>query len=81
MSHNESHFRSTLGALSDAVSRTLPNGWQLNSSNEVYIDSEGQHWKGMGIPPDIEMLVLSNADPIASHQEAILSLLGEQNSL
>ncbi|MEL7281515.1 MAG: S41 family peptidase [Pseudomonadota bacterium] len=70
----------TRGALSDALSRTLPNGWQLNLSNEVYLDSEGQHWEGLGIPPDIEMQVLSNADPIANHQAAILTLLGVESS-
>ncbi len=70
----------TRGALSDAVSRTLPNGWHLNLSNEVYLDSEGQYWEGMGIAPDVEMPVLLNADPIASHQAAILRLLGAENS-
>lgn len=66
----------TRGALSDAVSRTLPNGWQLNLSNEVYLDSEGRHWEGIGIPPEVEMPVLLNTVPIASHHYAILTLLG-----
>lgn len=69
----------TRGALSDALSRTLPNGWQLNLSNEVYLDTEGQHWEGTGIPPDVEMPVLLNADPIASHQNAIFRLLGVES--
>lgn len=70
----------TRGALSDALSQTLPNGWQLNLSNEVYLDAEGRHWEGVGIPPDFEMPVLLNPDPIASHQETILRLLGAENS-
>ncbi|MEP4198000.1 MAG: S41 family peptidase [Aliishimia sp.] len=70
----------TRGALSDALTRTLPNGWQLSLSNEIYLDSEGQHWEGMGILPDVEMPVLLIVDPIASHQAAVMRLLGAENS-
>lgn len=54
----------TAGALSDVLSKTLPNGWVVDLSNEVYLDHEGQLWEGPGIAPDI-------AVPHASLQDLI----------
>ncbi|MEJ6396166.1 S41 family peptidase [Gymnodinialimonas sp. 2305UL16-5] len=61
----------TRGAFSDALSRSLPNGWQLSMSNEVYLDASGQHWEAVGVSPEIEMTVFSDLDPIESHRRAI----------
>ncbi len=66
----------TRGAFSDTLSRTLPNGWQLNLSNEIYLDADGRHWEALGIPPDLEMPVFLETDPIQSHRQAIRRLLG-----
>jgi carboxyl-terminal processing protease len=41
----------TQGAHSDVLSRTLPNGWELGLSNEVYTLADGQVYEGVGIPP------------------------------
>ena len=65
----------TRGAFSDILPKRLPNGWTLHLSNEVYLDAEGQHWEARGIQPDIEMPIFSDADPIASHTQAILGLV------
>ncbi|MEM1431454.1 MAG: S41 family peptidase [Pseudomonadota bacterium] len=69
---------STRGALSDAVSRRLPNGWQLHLSNEVYLDADGRHWEATGIPPEREIPVFLDADPVASHRRAIRHILREE---
>lgn len=66
----------TRGALSDALSRSLPNGWQINLSNEVYLDAASHHWEGLGIPPDVQMPVFLEHDPIESHRQAIHRLAG-----
>jgi len=51
----------TDGSLSDILSKPLPNGWSLNLSNEVYLDSNGAAWEGKGIPPKITFDVRQNA--------------------
>ncbi|MEM6785690.1 MAG: S41 family peptidase [Bacteroidota bacterium] len=42
----------TRGALSDMLFRTLPNGWRLTLSNEVYLDTAGVLWERTGIAPE-----------------------------
>ncbi|MEZ5946895.1 MAG: S41 family peptidase [Hyphomonas sp.] len=61
----------TRGALSDILSKPLPNGWTLNLSNEIYLDADGRHWEGVGIPPEIAIAVFSQDDPFTGHVEAI----------
>jgi hypothetical protein len=41
------------GALSDALTRILPNGWVLTLSNEEYTAPDGTVFEGVGVPPDI----------------------------
>ncbi|WP_299689891.1 S41 family peptidase [uncultured Tateyamaria sp.] len=66
----------TRGALSDAVSRSLPNGWQLSLSNELYLDADGHRWEGRGIPPHVALPVLTDETPIESHRQVIEVLRG-----
>ncbi len=66
----------TRGALSDVLDRTLPNGWELSLSNEVYLDSNGAAWEGRGIQPEWEMSVLPDGNPAEGHWTAIQKLLG-----
>ncbi|MCG7551736.1 serine hydrolase [Pseudoalteromonas sp. Of7M-16] len=42
----------TQGALSNPLAFTLPNGWQLNISNESYLDSQKKLLEVAGIQPD-----------------------------
>lgn len=43
----------TAGGHSDILSRTLPNGWSVGLSNQVYYASDGQVYEGVGMPPDV----------------------------
>lgn len=43
----------TYGVLSDSLEKTLPNGWSLGLSNEVYTAVDGNLYEGRGIPPNI----------------------------
>ncbi len=45
--------QSTQGAHSDVLNKTLPNGWKLGLSNEVYTLADGRVYEGRGIPPTI----------------------------
>jgi C-terminal processing protease CtpA/Prc len=43
----------TQGALSDAIPKTLPNGWEFTLSIEVLTDARGQRYEVRGIQPDV----------------------------
>ena len=61
----------TGGSLSDVLDRTLPNGWTIGISNEVYRDPDGQSWEGRGIPPDHRLQVFDPQNLTAGHSAAI----------
>lgn len=67
----------TRGALSDVLSKSLPNDWELSLSNEVYLDSKGIAWEGRGIKPDQEMTVFPDQNPVDGHLAAIQNLLSK----
>jgi carboxyl-terminal processing protease len=58
----------TDGSLSDELWKTLPNGWTLSLSNEVYLDSEGELWEGRGIVPEIPLSISKNPDDFSSQE-------------
>ncbi|QUX95596.1 hypothetical protein C0J08_09285 [Marinomonas sp. CT5] len=69
---NVTHFgENTRGALSDILTKTLPNGWTLDLSNEIYIDFAGNLWEGDGIPPDYYLQVFDPKNPFDGHVEAV----------
>jgi len=43
----------TSGGLSDVMTSTLPNGWVLGLSNQVYETNDGGAYEATGIPPDV----------------------------
>tara|TARA_R110001592_G_scaffold10151_11_gene52964 strand:+ start:2798 stop:4201 length:1404 start_codon:yes stop_codon:yes gene_type:complete len=45
----------TNGAISDALQKTLPNGWHFSLSNEVYTDINDKFYENIGIPVDFEL--------------------------
>ncbi|WP_422860888.1 S41 family peptidase [Flagellimonas sp. S174] len=45
----------TMGALSTALEKKLPNGWDFAISNEYYRTPSGQMYENKGIPVDIEI--------------------------
>jgi carboxyl-terminal processing protease len=45
----------TNGAVSDALQKTLPNGWDFSLSNEIYTDNNDKCYENIGVPVDFEM--------------------------
>jgi C-terminal processing protease CtpA/Prc len=45
----------TNGAISDALQKTLPNGWHFSLSNEIYTDKNDKYYENIGIPVDYEL--------------------------
>lgn len=61
----------TRGALSDTLVKTLPNGWEISISNEIYLDADNVAWEGRGISPEVEIRVFDPNDPMAGHAAAV----------
>jgi carboxyl-terminal processing protease len=55
----------TQGILSDNLLHRLPNDWEVSLSNERYETLEGSCFEATGVPPDIELPVLSPLHLIA----------------
>ncbi|MBL4871331.1 MAG: S41 family peptidase [Robiginitomaculum sp.] len=73
---NVTHIgEATRGALSDKLVKTLPNGWDITLSNEVYKDHQGMVWEGTGIQPHEEIQVFDLNDPMQGHVKAIHDLV------
>lgn len=43
----------TAGAFADIATQTLPNGWLVTVPFNLFRDSNGQSWEGIGITPDL----------------------------
>jgi hypothetical protein len=52
----------TQGVFSDVLIRHLPNGWQFDLPNEVYLTSAGKAFDATGVPPDIRLNFFSRED-------------------
>lgn len=61
----------TEGIFSDIYESTLPNGWKLGLSNEVYIAADGEVFESIGIAPTITALFL-DPDYEANQRDAAL---------
>ncbi len=61
----------TRGALSDVLAKTLPNGWVVTMSNEIYRDHEGVAWEGIGIAPQLPLEVFAADGDRAPHIAAV----------
>lgn len=51
----------TQGIHSDILQKTLPNGWKLNLSNQIYHWTDGKVYEKIGMPPDKRFEFDSNA--------------------
>lgn len=72
---NVTHLgEATRGAHSDVLTKTLPNGWILNLSNEIYHDHTGEFWESRGISPHVPMQIFDPENPFSGHVEAIQSI-------
>ncbi|AOT06518.1 S41 family peptidase [Pseudoalteromonas luteoviolacea] len=52
----------TAGSLSDALHFTLPNGWQMSLSNEVYRNAQGDMFEHIGFTPEHHVPAFSKYD-------------------
>ena len=57
----------TMGILSDILGRTLPNGWQIGMSNEIYRTMDNELFESTGVPVDVAI------DPVLSFRDDRLS--------
>jgi hypothetical protein len=55
----------TQGVFSDVLGRSLPNGWRFGLPNEVFRTPQGNTFDGLGIPPDIAVVVFADSDVTA----------------
>lgn len=67
----------TSGCFADNYNVTLPNGWNVSLSKNLFLDYRGFCWEGIGVPPDLKMAgdyrtVLPENDPVL---ETAISLI------
>lgn len=55
MPHVKRIGSATSGAMSTALEKTLPNGWALSISNEIYMDTQNNFYENKGVPVDYEL--------------------------
>ncbi len=78
----------TNGAISDALQKTLPNGWYFSLSNEIYTDNDYKSYENIGIPVDYELnypedrqtFFRSVANDLEKDKQKILKAIEELNS-
>lgn len=67
----------TRGAFSDVLVKPLPNGWELELSNEVYRDAKGELFEGRGLPPALALAVFPAEDLDHGHAAAVAGLVAQ----
>ena len=65
----------TQGVFSDVLGRQLPNGRRFGLPNEIHRTADGTIFDLVGIPPNIEVPVLADADLAAGKDPAMASAL------
>lgn len=63
--------QNTGGGFSDPLKKSLPNGWSVNLSNEIYLTVDGKSYEGDGIPPTIRTRLPVRED-LESHADITL---------
>lgn len=71
----------TAGALSNVLSKPLPNGWGITISNERFTDLEGKQHEGIGFSPEVEFTLWDPQDPYEKHSNRIARLLNIINNV
>ncbi|MEO0418776.1 MAG: S41 family peptidase [Pseudomonadota bacterium] len=77
----------TMGAISDAFERTLPNGWTFTISNEEYFDTQMRSFETRGVPVAKELsyprgrqaFFRGVARDLSADKAAIMALLDEMH--
>lgn len=68
--------QATRGALSDELTKRLPNGWRVTLSNEIYLDAAGKAWEGAGVPPKLAIPVFKETEDAAqTHLQAVRAVV------
>ncbi|AXT58190.1 hypothetical protein D1815_21380 [Aquimarina sp. AD1] len=75
----------TNGAISDALQKTLPNGWYFSLSNEIYTDNNDKCYENIGVPVNYELnypndrqtFFRSVADDLEKDKKNILNAINE----
>ena len=78
----------TNGAISDALEKTLPNGWYFSLSNEIYSDVNDNYYENIGIPVDFELnypedrqtFFRSVANDLENDKKNVLNAIEQLNS-
>ena len=78
----------TNGALSDALQKTLPNGWSYSLSNEVYTDNNDICYENIGVPVNYELnypndrqtFFRSVANDLEKDKETVLNAINKLQS-
>lgn len=65
----------TAGAMSNVLSKPLPNGWGLTLSNEIYTDLNDQTYEAVGFTPEVVFELWDPNDPYENHLNRINRLL------
>lgn len=64
----------TRGALSDRLTKVLPDGSDFSISNEIYLDAHGVLFEAVGIPPHVPLEIFPASDLDRGHARAVLTL-------
>lgn len=65
----------TRGALSDRLTKALPDGSDFSISNEIYLDPEGKLFEAIGVPPHRTLAFFPADDMDHGHPKAIAWLV------
>lgn len=64
----------THGSLSDLLPKTLPNGWVLTLSNQIYTMADGVCYEGRGVPPEQPMTLFRAGNLKTARFDAVKAL-------
>jgi carboxyl-terminal processing protease len=72
--------QTTRGALSDALPKQLPNGWEFTLSNEIYKDPKQRCFEATGIAPMLTIEVYPEARLWTGHTDAIQAIIARADA-
>jgi carboxyl-terminal processing protease len=67
----------TRGALSDRLTKVLPDGSDFSISNEIYLDPRGILFEGTGLPPQQALEIFPAEDLEGGHAKAVQQLVAQ----
>jgi len=67
----------TRGALSDRLTKVLPDGSDFSISNEIYLDPHGVLFEGTGVPPHQSLEIFPAENLEGGHAKAVQQLVAQ----